>query len=206
MKREAIKKPIKKFWHLLWKDESIWGWIFSIIVLFVFIKFIFFPLLAIVTGSALPLAIVESCSMYHGEIPDFNEWYMAHEDKYRKLGISQEEFSEFSLKNGFNKGDVLLIIKAKPEKLKVGDVIIFNAAQANPVIHRIIKITEENGKRTFSTIGDNNDQQHQFEKEISEETLVGKNLVKIIPYVGWLKLIFFENQKSYNEKGFCKVR
>jgi signal peptidase I len=206
MTKERGGKALEKFWHLLWKDESIWGWIFSIIVLFVFIKFIFFPILAIVTGSSLPLAIVESCSMYHGEIPEFENWYMGHEDKYKQLGINQQEFSDFPLKNGFNKGDVLLIIKAKPEKLKVGDIIIFNAQQANPIIHRIIKVTEQDEQKVFSTIGDNNDQQHSFEKEITENELVGKNIVKIIPYVGWLKLVFFENKKPSNERGFCKVR
>jgi translation elongation factor EF-1alpha len=47
----------------------------------------------------------------------------------------------FSVK-GFNKGDILLIIRANPEKLKVGDIIIFNAEQTNPVIHRIVSIID----------------------------------------------------------------
>ena len=63
--KEGLTKFWKKFWFMLWKDDSLKGWIFSIIFLFIFIKFIFFPILSLVTGTYLPLAIVESCSMYH---------------------------------------------------------------------------------------------------------------------------------------------
>ena len=33
-----IKKIWKKFWFLLWKDNSLKGWIFSVLFLFIFIK------------------------------------------------------------------------------------------------------------------------------------------------------------------------
>lgn len=54
-----------KLWYILWKDNSVKGWIISILFIFLFMKFIFFPTISFVTGTALPLAIVESCSMYH---------------------------------------------------------------------------------------------------------------------------------------------
>jgi hypothetical protein len=205
MKKE-IKKFFEKFWFLLWKDDSWKGWIFSIVVLFIFIKWIFFPLLSLATGTILPLAIVESCSMYHdnGIIHDYETWWDYKESKYNNFKISKEEFSNFIFKNGFNKGDVLFIIKANPNKLKIGDIIIFQAPTTNPVIHRIVKIEEKEGKKIFSTLGDNNPSQIYFEKEISEDQLVGKAVVKVIPYVGWLKLIFYEGQKSSYERGFCK--
>lgn len=205
MKKE-IKKFFEKFWFLLWKDDSWKGWIFSIVVLFIFIKWIFFPLLSLATGTILPLAIVESCSMYHDNeiIHDYETWWDYKESKYNNFKISKEEFSNFIFKNGFNKGDVLFIIKANPNKLKIGDIIIFQAPTTNPVIHRIVKIEEKEGKKIFSTLGDNNPSQIYFEKEISEDQLVGKAVVKVIPYVGWLKLIFYEGQKSSYERGFCK--
>lgn len=199
------KNFFKKFWYFLWKDNSVKGWIFSLVFLFVFIKFIFFPVLSLATGTSLPLAIVESCSMYHkGDLfSDFDSWWERQDTKYSEFEIDKEGFQKFAMTNGFNKGDILLILGAKPEKLEVGDIIIFNADQQNPVIHRIIEIKEENGKRFFSTIGDNNSGQFNFEKEISEEELVGKAALKLAPSLGWIKLIFYEWQRPISERGFC---
>jgi signal peptidase I len=205
---ERGKKFFKKFWHFLWKDNSLKGWIFSLIFLFVVIKFIFFPLLSLVTGTTLPLAIVESCSMYHkGNLfSDFDAWWERHEDKYSEFIINDLDFKKFSLQNGFNKGDILLVIKADPEKLEIGDIIIFNAYQKNPVIHRIIDIKEINGKKVFSTIGDNNSGQFDFEEEVIESQLVGKAFLKLVPYIGWAKLVFYEWKKPVSERGFCSER
>ncbi|HEA46304.1 MAG TPA: signal peptidase I [Candidatus Pacearchaeota archaeon] len=203
-----LKEGWKKFWNLLWKEDSLKGWLFSVIFLFIFIKLIFFPVLGLATGTALPLAIVESCSMYHDGnlLANLDSWWENHEEKYSDLTINKLDFEGFPIKNGFNKGDILLIVKAKPEKLEEGDVIIFSTNQKNPVIHRIVDIKEIDGKRVFSTIGDNNEGQLSFEKEISEEQLVGKALVKLAPYFGWVKLVFFEWKKPLSERGFCNER
>jgi signal peptidase I len=209
-----IKKGFKKFWFLLWKDNSIKGWLFSLIFLFVFIKFIFFPFLNLVTGTSLPLAIVESCSMYHqGNIfSNFNDWFARHETKYESINITKEELQNSPLKNGFSKGDILFIIGANPDKLKIGDVILFRSGNGGaPIIHRIINIQEENGKRIFTTIGDNNAQSLTpsnnpsgvDERTITEEQLVGKAVFRIAPGLGWIKLIFFEGSKPQSERGFC---
>jgi len=205
-KTNKFKEFWKKFWFLLWKDDSLKGWIFSIIFLFLFIKFIFFPTLSLITGTALPLAIVDSCSMYHkGNLfSNFDSWWTTHEWKYPDYNITNETFRDFKLSNGFNKGDILLIVRAKPEKLKVGDIIIFEAGQKNPIIHRIMKIEKRGEEYFFSTIGDNNNGQLSVEKEISEDKLIGKAMFKIIPYAGWGKLIFYEGTRSAQERGFCK--
>ena len=201
-----FKEAWEKFWFLLWKDNSLKGWIFSVIFLFIFIKFIFFPLMSLATGSELPLAIVESCSMYHkgNLLSNFNDWFQRHEEKYSSLDINQTEFSGFSLKKGFNKGDILLITRATPEKIEVGDIIIFKSELKNPIIHRVTNIQEKSdGSLVFSTMGDNNNGQLSFEKEITEEQLVGKASFKLAPYAGWIKLIFFDWQKPQSERGFC---
>jgi|TARA_Y100000310_G_scaffold107162_2_gene105619 hypothetical protein len=197
--RSKIKEIWDKIWFLLWKDDSFKGWIFSIIVIFVFIKFIFFPILSLVTGTALPLAIVESCSMYHegNFLSDYDEWWLDNKGKYSSFGVEKSEFEDFIFKDGFNKGDILFIIGAKPEKLKVGDVIIFNAGTNNPIIHRIVDLDP------LETIGDNNNGQLNFEKSIQENQVMGKAVFKIAPYVGWIKLIFFEGQKTDSGRGFC---
>ena len=208
-----FKEAWKKFWHLLWVDESLKGWIFAFVFLFVFIKIIFFPTLNFITGTPMALSIVESCSMYHDSklilFLDFDEWWESHESKYE---ITKEEFKDFKLKNGFNKGDILFSIKAKPEKLKIGDIILFDAGQSNPLIHRIINIRKENDEYIFSTIGDNNkisftstnNQLGIDEINIHENQLVGKTAFKIVPYLGWGKLIFYDWKKPELEQGLCR--
>ena len=149
--KTKVKEYSNKFWFLLWKDDSLKGWIFSVIFLFLFIKIIFFPLLNLATGTSLPLAIVESCSMYHhGNLfSDFDSWYEKHDSKYSEFTINKLDFEDFSFQNGFNKGDILFIVGTPADKLKVGDVIIFEGNQRNPIIHRIINIQEKDGERIF---------------------------------------------------------
>ncbi|MCL5730471.1 MAG: signal peptidase I [Candidatus Pacearchaeota archaeon] len=209
-----IKKFFDRFWYLLWKDNSIKGWILSIVVIFVVIKFVFFPLLNLITGTPLPIAIVESCSMYHqGDIfSNFNSWWQRHDAKYSSIGISEQNFSHFSLSNGFSKGDVIFIVGADPNKLKIGDVIVFSSGTENtPVIHRIINITEVNGTRVFTTMGDNNNailmsnnnQGQVDERAIYPNQIVGKAVFRIAPYIGWIKLVFFDSRLPSYERGFC---
>lgn len=204
-KEGKIKFFLKKFWHLLWKDDSLKGWIVSIIFLFVFIKLILFPLLNLVTGTSLPLAIVESCSMYHqGNVfSNYENWWTRHELKYSQLDILKSQFDNFMFKRGFSKGDILFTVGVKPENLRVGDVIIFQAGQVNPVIHRIIKIKKEGEQYFFSTIGDNNNGQLSFENDIPFDKIMGKAVFRVAPYIGWAKLIFFEYIRPASERGLC---
>lgn len=207
-KSHKFKKFMKKFWWIVWKDDSFKGWIISLLFIFIVIKFIFFPLLSLATGTSLPLAIVESCSMYHkGDLfGSFDKWYDKHEDKYSEFDIAYNEFEDFKMKKGFNKGDILFIVGTKPEKIEVGDIIIFTANTQNPVIHRVIKINENNetGELTFSTIGDNNNGQLNVERNISEDQIMGKASIRIAPFIGWGKLIFFEHKRPASERGFCE--
>jgi len=191
--RGDFKKFWNKFWFIVWKDDSPKGWLISVIFIFIVIKFIFFPVLSFATGTSLPLAIVESCSMYHqGNLfSNFDNWWENHESKYSSYIINDLDFQDFIFKNGFNKGDILFVLKAKPEKLKIGDVIIFNGGTENPIIHRILEIKKEGEKYIFSTIGDNNNGQLNFEENIQEEQIIGKAVFKLAPYLGWGKLIFY---------------
>lgn len=212
---EKPKKGLRKFWFLLWKDNSIKGWLFSLVFLFVVIKFIFFPVLNLATGTSLPMAIVESCSMYHaGNVfSNFGNWFDRHEEKYMKIDITKGEFQKFIFTKGFSKGDILFLVKANPDKLKMGDIIAFKSGTRDtPVIHRIIQINEENGTRTFTTMGDNNAKilipdnnlGKVDERNIKEEQIVGRAVFRIVPFLGWTKLIFFEGSKPDSEKGFCR--
>jgi len=204
--KKKVKEYLKKFWFLLWKDDSLKGWIFSVIFLLLFIKLIFFPGLSLITGTKLPLAIVESCSMYHqGNLfSNFNDWWQRHFLKYSEANINQSEFQKFSFKKGFNKGDILFIVGTPAKKLKIGDIIVFQTNRANPIIHRIINIKKQNNTLIFSTMGDNNNGQLSSEKKISENQIIGRAVFRIMPYLGWGKLIFFEPLRNPSERGFCK--
>ncbi|MBI2044284.1 signal peptidase I [Candidatus Pacearchaeota archaeon] len=203
--KEEAKKYWDKFWFLLWKDDSFRGWAFSIVFLIIFIKFIFFPMLSFVTGTSLPLAIVESCSMYHegNLLSNFDSWWENNGEKYSQFNIEKSGFEDFGFRKGFNKGDILFIRGVNPDKLEVGDVIVFQAGINHPVIHRIIGIQEQNGERIFSTMGDHNIGQLQQEKSIAGGSIIGKASIKAMPYFGWIKLVFFEGIKSPSERGFC---
>ncbi len=186
---------LKRFWLFLKKDT--WqSWIVSLILAFVFIKFIFFPGLSFVMGTPLPLVVVESCSMYHSE--NFNKWWESNADWYLSRGIEKDDFEDYSFKNGLNKGDIILV-KGDDEYDK-GDIIIFNSVYRFPVIHRVVK-TEP-----YGTKGDNgrtNYDQLPHEKEIDDDKVLGKAAARL-PGLGWVKLIFFEGAREEGQRGFCK--
>ena len=205
MKKTDLKKAWKKFTFLLWKDDSLKGWIFSIVFIFLLVRFVFFPLLSLVAGTSLPLAIVESCSMFHeGNLfSDYDKWFEDNREKYSAFGIEHEDFVTFPFRRGFNKGDILFVVGTDPDDVRKGDVIIFNANQRNPVIHRVVNVTERDDGLIFSTLGDNNQGQIPFEVSIREDQIVGKSVVRLAPYLGWVKLVFFEITKRTNERTFC---
>ena len=97
---------------------------------------------------------------------------------------------QWKFKNGFNKGDIMVIRGAKEYKL--GDVIVFKVPfQSTPIIHRIIEIDGKN----FATKGDHNSYQLPYEKSIKEEQILGKAVARI-PAAGWLKLGLVETFKK----------
>jgi hypothetical protein len=209
---------IKKIWRWIWKDDSIWSWIAALLVIFVFVKFIFFPVLALLFGTSLPLAGVESSSMDHQIIKnefgvfglcgntyqendveslDFDGYWDECEDWYEERGLTKSEFEQFSLKNGFSKGDIILVWgRFIP---KIGDIIIFKpnleSRAPRPIIHRIVSI--EDG--IIGTKGDHNAEQltqsnnlyRTDETNITDERIMGKAILRI-PYLGWPKIWLVE--------------
>ncbi len=186
-----MRNYLKPFWNYLKKDT--WdSWIVSLILIIIFIKLIFFPLLSLVTGTPLPLVVVESCSMFHSS--SFDTWWDQNSAYYESIEIDKSIFSEFPMKSGLNKGDIIFIWGHSPPKL--GDIIVFEADTKHPVIHRVINLSP------LSTKGDNNAGQLEVERGISQNKIMGKSAVKI-PLLGWIKLIFFEPFKPQNQRGLC---
>ncbi len=177
------------------KKDSWPSFFVSLILAFVLIKFIFFPGLSFLTGTELPLVIVESCSMYHHE-DGFEKTFAS--SLYEDYGISIGDTSNWDFQNGFDKGDVIFVVGA--EEVEVGDVIIFEAGSRYPLIHRVIY-----SGSYYSTKGDNyitNSNQLNSEKRIQKEKVIGKALFRV-PAIGWAKLIFFEGSRPSNNRGLC---
>jgi signal peptidase I len=191
-----IKELYKRFKAFLKKD-SFSSLIVFLILIFTFLLLIFFPLLRLITGTSYPLVIVESCSMYHDEY-GFDK--IVNNSIYSNNNININDTQNWDFPRGLNKGDIIFIVKTK--NISVGNVIIFNAQTSYPIIHRIIDDIEP-----YQTKGDNyvtNSKQLSVEKNISEEQYLGRAIFKI-PYLGWIKLIFFDWKNNENQRGFCKI-
>ena len=101
-----------------------------------------------------------------------------------------------SMEPAFYRGDIVLVEKADflgihefdPKDVKVGDVVVYDAAWYNqPVIHRVINIVDVNGSTMYVIKGDNNnapDPYYVKASQIKEKVVtIGDNLV-VIPRVG----------------------
>lgn len=92
------------------------------------------------------------------------------------LGYTPLVVETDSMKPTFESGDLIFIKKYDTSKLKEGDIITFHTIIDNQYAlntHRIQKIDEANGVRSYTTIGDNNNgiaDQHV----ISDGDIVGK--------------------------------
>lgn len=184
-----------KIWHFLWKENSWQSWIANIILAFVLIKFIVYPGLGFLLGTSYPVVAVVSGSMEHDGT--FDTWWgeprylrldgtlHSQEEWYNDHGITYNQFLAFSLKNGFNKGDIMILAKTKPT---VGDVIVYRTNKLpEPVIHRVIN----KSATTFTTKGDHNADNAEFEKNIPAEQVIGTAVFRI-PYLGWMKIGFVQ--------------
>jgi signal peptidase I len=205
----TFKGILKKIWDFLWHSNSIWSLIIDIILIFLIMKFLLLPGLGLILGTPLPLVIVESGSMEHAKTSydknimpnlcghsyptkgsvNFNEYWQECGAWYETRNITEEMFSKFSFKNGFDKGDIMMIKGQK--SYKVGDVIVFKVkGYSTPIIHRIVSIKQDD-TIIYSTKGDHNDGQIPYEKDISEDQILGKAIARI-PKIGWIKLFFAE--------------
>ena len=174
-----MKDKLKKLWRFIWEDNSIWSWLVNLILAFVLVKFIIYPGLGLLLGTGYPVVAVVSGSMEHDG--GFDNWWSSQENIYNELGITKNEFKDFRFKNGFNKGDIMVLIGS--EKINIGDVIVFRGGASEPIIHRVVKID------SLQTKGDQNTGSRNDEIGISKDRIIGKAVIRV-PYLGWVKLIF----------------
>jgi signal peptidase len=96
-------------------------------------------------------------------------------------------------------GDIVFIIRCKPDEIKVGDIIVYKSKiEGKLIIHRVINILYSNGEYYYITKGDNNAIMDigEFDRSlgINQKRVVGKvlsldNYVFKIPYIGNLALM-----------------
>jgi signal peptidase I len=171
-----------KIWDFLWNSDSILSWIADLILLYILVKWIFFPTLGFFLSTSMPSLIVESESMIHQG--DFDEWWRNYGWWYTEHNITKAEVEKWPYHNGINKGDIVVLKGAK--NLNIGDVIIFDVGQRVPIIHRVIK-----NDTAISTKGDNNQGQLSVEGSIPKKQIIGKTIARI-PKLGWAKLFFVD--------------
>jgi len=201
-------KFVKKSWNYIWNDDSLGSWILNVILAFVIIKFVIYPVLGFAMGTSLPVVAVISGSMEHEG--NFDDWWQSNaecefmicsqSEYYKNVNISKDNFLNFPLKNGFNKGDIILLRGVKSDNVEIGDVLVFNAnmvyaenKNSYPIIHRVIEVNEEDGKYTYVTKGDHNRMSivnsGLDEFDVRSESIVGKGFLRV-PYVGYVKIGF----------------
>ncbi len=190
------KKTLKQLWNFIWNDDSVWSWLANIALAFILIKFIVYPGLAFALVTTHPVVAVVSESMEHRA--NFDNYWENAKWFYVTNNIKKTDFESFPLKNGFNKGDIMVLKGKKAKDIKVGDIIVFWSARKDPIIHRVIKKWQENGVYYFRTKGDNyltNPTSIKNplldETSISQDKVIGNAVFKI-PFLGYIKIWFVE--------------
>lgn len=162
------------------------------ILIILIVKFVFYPLLGLALGTKYPVVAVVSGSMEHDGT--FNSWWNSLCEReglkqwqlYQSKNITQEKFDSFPFRNGFSKGDIMVLLS--PKNAKVGDIIVFNADHRNdPIIHRLVGIKRTEFATFYETKGDHNCGSADFEQAIASDKVLGKATLRL-PLLGWLKI------------------
>ena len=184
---------LKKIWNFIWHDNSVWSWLVNVILAFVLVKFVIYPGLGFLLHTTHPVVAVMSSSMEHNG--DFNSWWEEKGRWYEDNNFNIEDVKKWSFKNGFNKGDIMVLKGVKFENIEVGEVVVYNANRAEPIIHRVVKKERD----YLQTKGDNNNGLIDFENRVEGKQIIGKGVFRL-PLLGWVK-IGFVNLISYFRGG-----
>jgi len=204
----SLKSNLKNIWNFIWHDDSMASWFVNIILAFILIKFVIYPVLGLLLQTAFPIVAVVSGSMEHDVTKEYsltlqgekiqtgryricdkihqesdnlnyNEYWQNCGDWYEKINISKDQFKDFRFHNGFNTGDIMILHSKK--NVKVGDTIVFFANRPEPIIHRVVEVNED----MYRTKGDHNDRADGW---VNDEQVIGKALFRI-PLLGYVKIV-----------------
>jgi signal peptidase len=99
------------------------------------------------------------------------------------LGFTPTIIASGSMQPAVNLGDIVLVINAPPNTIKVGDIIQYRTSDV-PTIHRVIDTYTSTGTLWFVTQGDAN---NAPDPPISQDQVMGK-IVFTIPQLGWVSI------------------
>lgn len=197
-KWQRFKRAAGKAWHFVWHDDSLASWLVNVILAFIIIKFIVYPILGWALGTNFPIVAVVSSSMEHPGT--FDDWWQSQckysngalgtqESLYQRYGIDKTDFDGYKFTNGFNRGDLMVLMAAKDAD--VGDTLVYSAPGfSDPIIHRIVgKRMSTNNGLIYETKGDHNCGQGPYEQSITADRVLGKAVLRV-PWLGWIKIGF----------------
>ena len=144
---------------------------------------------------------------------DMIEWWAEGRQYHEAFNITQDDFQDFPFRNGFNKGDIMILYGV--DGVNIGDVVVFWGGKKEPIIHRVVKEWNDSGEIFFQTKGDNivtNKRSIQLyvnvfgmtvpkgtegaikvidETGIAKKDVVGKAIFRV-PYLGYIKIWFID--------------
>lgn len=101
------------------------------------------------------------------------------------LGFQPSVITSGSMMPALDVGDIVIIVQASPEKIKVGDVIQYwRQGDPAPIVHRVIQIDQAGGTIYIVTKGDAN---NAPDDPITVTQTIGK-VALVIPKLGWISI------------------
>ena len=209
---KRLREVWGRLWHFFWEEDNLWSWALNIIVAFILIKWVIYPGLGLILNTNYPVVAVVSQSMEHNGI-GFNQWWAEGRQYHEAFNITQDDFQDFPFRNGFNKGDIMILYGV--DGVNIGDVVVFWGGKKEPIIHRVVKEWNDSGEIFFQTKGDNivtNKRSIQLyvnvfgmtvpkgtegaikvidETGIAKKDVVGKAIFRV-PYLGYIKIWFID--------------
>lgn len=144
----------------------------------IFLAFLVHLFLGIIFSTSSPVVAVVSSSMEHDQAEITHYSWLEKNFGYNRTYIDSWPFSD-----GFSMGDIPIVRNSNDYKM--GDIIVYDAGQTAPIIHRIIKINPDG---TYQTKGDNNLNQNSYEFSVKGGQIRGK-VIFIIPKLGYFKIM-----------------
>jgi len=197
-----------KVWYFIWHEDSVESWLINIVLAFILIKFLVYPGLGFIMGTTHPIVAVVSGSMHHED--NFDEYWEEGGSWYESNGISKSVFATFPMKNGFNKGDIMILTGSSSSAAEIGDILIFQSRRPDPIIHRVVRKDRSEGTYTVVTKGDNY-RTNPFpistpslnELAIADSQIIGKAFIRV-PYLGYVKIWAVQGLCLFNKNlNFC---
>jgi len=108
------------------------------------------------------------------------------------LGVYPTVIVSGSMQPTLNVGDLTIVLKTQPQKIKPNDIIQFHSGEIN-IVHRVIDIRKEETTNLFITKGDAN--KAPDTDPVKPNQVIGK-VVLVIPKIGWVTIMI---RSAYNE-------